>query len=363
VRALFRVVQRCLIAEFYRRNAGFLLVVLLLSFGFLSSVEHIALARYAMQLPLVLGVYAALWALYALKTAQFVRQTLHDPTFEILYLLRIVPAPTRWLVLAAAQAALLGPVLGYAVFVVVYGYAPGAEWALAAVPGFLLLLTQTAVYRYDVWLKAPHADQRRRSLSTWMTRRWRQPYPLFFIQHALRAEPMLLVLTKLGAGFVLWGVCRLYPTDDYDGRLLSLGVLLAAAIQGPLLMAWKTFEDQKLLFLRNLPFSLVQRAGFYLLTAALLWLPETLLLLRYRPNGVSWGFQLGIAVFGLSLNALFFSSLFGKSRSLEELMPHLFWGVIAFFFLVMFRVPVGVLAGLASGVAGGLFWRRFWKNQ
>lgn len=342
--ALWRVVYRCLVAEFYRHNIGLLLVVLLLAGGFLSSVEHIALARYAMQLPLVLGVYGVLWALYALKTVQFVRQTLHDPAFEILFFLRIVPTRTRWLVLAGAQAALLGPVLGYAVFVLAYGYAPGAEWALAAVPGFLLLLNLSAVYRYDAWLKAPHADQRRRSLSAWVTQRWQQPYPLFFIQHALRAEPVLLVLTKLGAGFVLWGVCRLYPTDDYDGRLLSLGVLLAAAVQGPLLVAWKEFEDQKLLFLRNLPFSLAQRAGFYLLTAALLWLPETLLLLRYRPEGVSWDFQLSVAAFGLTLNALFFSSLFEKSRSLEELMPRLFWGVIVGFFLVMFGVPVGGLA-------------------
>ncbi|MBC7891845.1 MAG: hypothetical protein H7Y12_06520 [Sphingobacteriaceae bacterium] len=350
--ALWRLIYRCLVVEFYQRNIGLLLVVLLLAGGFLSSVEHIALARYAMQLPLVLGVYGALWALYALKTVQFVRQTLHDPAFEILFFLRLVPARTRWLVLAGAQVALLGPVLGYAVFVMAYGYAPGAEWALATVPGFLILLLLAAVNRYDAWLKNPHADQRRRSLSAWVTRRWQQPYPLFFIQHVLRAEPVLLVLTKLGAGFVLWGVCRLYPTDDYDGRLISLGVLLAAAMQGPILVAWKTFEDQKLLFLRNLPFSLSQRAGFYLLTAALLWLPETLLLLRYRPDGVSWGFQLGVAVFGLSLNALFFSSLFGKNRSLEELMPRLFWGVIVGFFLIMFRVPV---EGLAIGCLTSAF--------
>ncbi len=350
--ALWRVVYRCLVAEFYRRNLGLFLVVLLLAGGFLSSVEHIALARYAMQLPLVLGAYGALWALYALKTVQFVGQTLREPAFEILFFLRIVPVRTRWLLLAGAQAALLGPVVGYAVFVMVYGYAPGAEWALATVPGFLVLMTLSAVLRYDSWLKNPHADQRRRSLSAWMTQRWRQPYPIYFIQHALRAEPVLLLLTKLGTGFVLWGVCRLYPTDDYDGRLLALGVLLAAAVQGPLLVAWKEFEDQKLLFLRNLPFSLAQRAGFYLLTTALLWLPEMLLLLRYRPEGVSRDFQLGVAAFGLALNALFFSSLFGKSRSLEELMPRLFWGVIAGFFGVMFRVPVG---GLVVGCLASAF--------
>ncbi len=358
MKAILHVVNRCWVAEFYRRNAGFFLLVLLGAFAFLRPLEHITLAKYALQLPLVLGVYGGLWALYALKILRFVGQTLDQPDHEILFHLRLLPRRARWLVLLVVQVQLLQPALLYAVFVVWLGYAPGAGWGVAAVVGWMTLLVLGGAAWLDHRLRNPHAEQNRWRLGTWLPFNGRRRYALYFPEHLLRREPVLLGLTKAGSLTLLWGVCRLYPTDDYDERLISLGVLVAAAVQGPLLAAWKGFEDQHLGFVRNLPFSLPRRAGLYLLTAAVLWLPETLVLLRNRPVGVSWGFQLTAAMFGLALNTLFFCSLFGKNRTLEELLPRLFWGVVVGFFWVMFRVPV---EGLAVG-AGVSAWWKFVRN-
>jgi hypothetical protein len=47
--ALWTVPEKLIVRQFYLQNTGLFLVVLMLACGFLSSVEHIALATYALH--------------------------------------------------------------------------------------------------------------------------------------------------------------------------------------------------------------------------------------------------------------------------------------------------------------------------
>lgn len=363
--SLFFLLNRCLVTEFYRQSAGFFMVVLLLAFGFFSSVEHIALAQYAFRLPMVMGIYWLLWALYGLKTLQFIGQTLRQPEYQILFQLRLVPFVQRAGLLLGVQFLLLLPAVFYAIFMMVRAGIPlRATGGLVLVLVFLLGLIIAGAVQTDYWLRHPNARQGRQPLFRFkLNFRLTTPYVLFFVHYLLRHQPVALGLTKLASGLLVYGVCHLYPTDDYDGRLLAIGVLLSVAVHAALTHLFYQFEWEQLLLLRNLPIPLFNRFGGYALVLLLLWLPECALLLRYRPEKESFWLITQLCGFGGGLLMLMYTQLLLRPLSLEQLVGRVFWGFVLGVFIVMFRVDIGLLGVLAWGLAYLIFWRRFWRAE
>ncbi|MCY7350358.1 MAG: hypothetical protein LH606_06795 [Cytophagaceae bacterium] len=364
MKSLFFLLNRCLVTEFYQQSAGFFMVILLLAFGFFSSTEHIALAQYAFRLPLVMGIYWVLWALYGAKTLQFVGQTLRQPEYQILFHLRLVPFRQRIGLLLGVQFSLLLPAVLYAVFMVVKAGIPlKATGGLALIPVFLIGLTVAGAAQTEYWLRHPNARQNRQRFRFWFNASYPTPYVLFFGRYLLRHQPVALGLTKLASALLVYGVCHLYPTDDYDGRLLAIGVLLSVAIHAGLVYQFYQFEAGQLLLLRNLPIPLAKRFIGYALVLALLWLPELGLLLRYRPVGVSIWFLAELCWFAWGLLLLIYSQLLIRPLTLEQLVGKAFWGFVLGVFIVMFRVDIGLLGLLAWGLGYAIFRRWFWRAE
>ena len=354
---MLKVLNRVLIQTFYARNAGTFLVVILLAFGFLSAVEHKALITAALGSPFLLALVFGLWGLYLVKTTSFVRQELSAPEHRFLQTFWLVPTPKRLGLWLTVQIALMFPILAYGQWMVQIA-AILQKWdSLIAIILWLVLLLVVGVWLNDHRLRHPNPESIRLPYLP-----IRLPYELFFPTHWLRHEPLSLVLTKAFSGLLLAGVCRLYPTDDYDQRLLLIGLLLAVLGHSQVGGQLSAFERQYLLILPNLPLSWTQRFGRYVLIYSLIWLPELLILLRNYPTAIPLDYVVWLWLTGWGAILLMHSLAYGHDVLPERWLSGVMATFIGGLLLIMFGVPVGVWLGVCWLGAVSFWYRSFYKR-
>ena len=349
---MLTLLNRLFVGPFYAENAGTFLVVILLAFGFMRAPEHEALITAALGSPFLLVIVFILWGLYLLKTTAFIRQTLTAPEHLFLQTFWLVPTPMRRTLWLAVQTALLLPIIAYAYWMLTIAIHLRQWTPFGAIVGVILILIATGAGLNDYRLRHPNPDAYRLPHFT-----IKLPYELFFPTYWLRHEPLSLVLTKAFSGLLLAGVCRLYPTDDYDQRLLLIGLLLAVLGHSQVSGQLSTFERQYLLLLPNLPLAWWQRLGRYALIYGLIWLPELLILLRNCPAAVGIDYVGWLWLTGWGGLLLLHSLAYGFDILPERWLSGVFASFIIGLLAIMFGLPVGVWLILGwLGATGIWYW-------
>lgn len=360
---LWNILYKTLVREYYRQNTGFLFLVLMFGFGILRPEDHIALASYVFASPFLLVLVFGLWALYHLKTLFFVRQRFLWDSHSFLYELVLIPATARRFLLWAVQMMLWLPVVAYAAFVGYFGWKTGQRSAVLLTGGYLLLLPLTGVGAYEYRLFRPNPDTRLNQLSAYINRRFTKPYWSYFVLYLFNQAPVLLFLTKAFTCAVVVGVCRLYPTDSYDERLLSLAGAVIGMVHLVILLHLYEFEHVQLPLLRNLPLSPGKRFVHYSCLFTLLILPEILFLFRYLPQGVSFLYALEWCGLLIGLLWLIFGRFLQKHHTMEHLLKLGVYAFVALYFLVMFRLPLPVIIFLCLSAGVWLFNRHYYSSE
>jgi hypothetical protein len=349
--------NRVFIGPFYAKNACTFLVLVLLAFGFLSAVEHKALITAALGSPFLLIIVFILWGLYLLKTTSFVRQELSAPEHLFLQTFWLVPNVTRYSLWLAIQIALLFPVIAYAGWMVQIANTYKKWDSLSAIVVYVVSLIIAGAAMNDHRLRHPSPDTFQLPHLT-----FKLPYELFFPTYWLRHEPLSLVLTKAFSGLLLAGVCRLYPTDDYDQRLLLIGLMLAILGHSQVGGQISAFERQYLLFLQNLPLSWLQRFAKYALIYGLIWLPELLILLRNCPSEIRLDYVVWLWLTGWGWLLLMHSLSYGRDIIPDRWLSGVFAGFIIGLLAIMFGLPVGTWLALGwLGAVGFWYWSRIYR--
>jgi hypothetical protein len=171
------------------------------------------------------------------------------------------------------------------------------------------------------------------------------------------------MLSKLFTCLILIGVCSLYPTDVYDERLLAIGGLIAAAGNTIFCQQLFYFENQFLSLNRNLPLSLQQRILGYLLTYSLLLIPELIIIFRNLPNGVSYLFAFQLIIFVLSMIFLNHHTQYINDISADTYLQRLFFAGILFLLLIMFKIPLILIALINFSLAIFVFQKNYYESQ
>lgn len=353
---MFTVLNRIFVTSFYVQNAGTFLVIFLLAFGFLRANEHEALITAAIGSPFLLAIVFGLWVLYLLKIIAFVSQQLAAPEHLFVRTFWLIPSPQRLGMWLTIQLGFLLPVIGYAGWMVKIA-ASYRQWtALGAIVLFVGMLALVGTWVADYRLKHPNTEAIRLPQFSVQL-----PYELFFPTYWLRHEPLSLVLTKAFSGLLLAGVCRLYPTDDYDQRLLLIGLLLAVLGHSQVGGQVSHFERRYLLLLQNMPFSWLQRLGRYALTYGILWLPELLILLRNCPTNIRLNYVVWLWLAGWGWILVLHSLSYGYEVLPERWLSGIVAGFVIGLLIIMFGLPLW--AWLLLGWFGAIaFWNRSHKR-
>lgn len=350
---MLSVLYRTLVLPFYARNAGTFLVIVLLAFGFMRPMDHEALITAALGSPFLLAVIFGLWSFYTGRIARFVHGQLAAPEHRFLQTYRLVPPRTRYTMWLLLVTQLLLPIIGYAGWMGARAVHYQAWGPLSGIVGAVLGQTAAGTWAADYRLRHPNpAALRLPRLNI------RLPYELFFSTYWLRHHPLAVGLTKLISAGLLVGVCRLYPTDDYDERLLVIGLLLAIITHSGLARQVDAFEHRYLLMLNNMPLSRLRRLGRYALTYGLVWLPELVLLLRNCPAAVPYHYAGLLWLTGWGWLLLLHSLAYGRNVAPDRWQTAVFWGFIGGLLLIMYHIPVG--AWLAVGWLGAAGVSFFW---
>lgn len=357
---LITVLTKTIVGQFYRQNAGLLAVVFFFAGSFLRSIEHIALAQIASHSLFVLGLYIVIWVVYAFHATRFAIRMIRQ--YDVLYQLRLIPVKTRLISLYITQLQLLIPVLAYAGFVLAISIQENTTQSSILLIISVILISIIPLSWIEYVLRHPNPESALGSLATKFSHRFTTPYGLFFLRYLVQRQLVLLLLTKAGTVVVILGVLLLYPTDDYDIRLLALGVLVAAVGHAALLYQLYQFEHERLALYRNLPISTLQRLLRYVLLVSCIFLPEGIVLIRYAPAELSAVDIASVWTFGHSLLLLQLAMLLKHHRPLDRFLPIIYWVIISGFFLIMYQLPLWGLAMAIWIISGWLTIKYYWQS-
>ncbi|HLL96251.1 MAG TPA: hypothetical protein VK404_14820, partial [Spirosoma sp.] len=151
---------------------------------------------------------------------------------------------------------------------------------------------------------------------------------------------------------------RLYPTDDYDQRLLLLGLMLALITHSQVGRHLHAFEQRYLLLLPNLPLSSAQRFGRYAITYGLIWLPELLILLRNYPTAIGFDYVAVLWLTGWGWLLLIHGLAYGRNVAPERWQTVVFAAFIGGLLAIMFGLTVGVWLAIGWLGAVGIALKR-----
>lgn len=357
-----RILSLTITKEYYRQNAVFIFAIMMFSFGFLRAEEHKTIIKSALNMPSLLVLIFIGWTLHALKVILFSLRMFEVKNNEFLYNIRLFSPLKRYLALGLMQLSLLQLTIIYSLWMIKIGLEQNKFVETIAIIGFNIFLVLMGVIVYEYRLKHPNAVRVSAKPIQNLISRFNTPSYLFFVQYLFAKQPVLVLLSKLFTCFVLVGVCSLYPTDAYDERLLALGCLFAAAGHTVLCQQFFYYENQFLSFSRNLPLSSAQRLLGYLCTYFLLLIPEFVILIRSLPVGVSYLFALQLSIFILSMVLLNHHTQYINSVSVDIYLQRLFFAGILFLLLIMFKIPVILMALVNFLLAIFVFHKNYYES-
>src|SRR6187551_2707599 len=113
---IFSILQRVLVREFYRANAGLFFLVIGIGVGFMRSYEHIALAEFFSASPTLMLVPILVWTIYTLNVIKFNRDILQRKENEFILHVTLLPSSQKWIGVLTTLFYQLIPAILYGIF-------------------------------------------------------------------------------------------------------------------------------------------------------------------------------------------------------------------------------------------------------
>ena len=270
-----RFLTKLFVFSFYRSNAGFFLFFFFFFFGVVQAGSLLAYHRSLMlsilQSPVVLAAVLLLWLLYYVKCIGWCLRLVAAPEGSFLYSLASLPgaAQLRWY--ASVQVMLLAPVWIYVLTLAVYGWRIGYTGSAVAVLLLQVLLialgTFTLYRRINNWITPPP------SFTVRLLPRGPKPLHLVVLYYFAYEQKRLTLSLKALSGFLIY-IALILNREGYDNDSFIFFFQLILLTHTVFAFKGVRFLEGQLAIWRNLPLSLAYRAGVYVLTYAVLLLPE-----------------------------------------------------------------------------------------
>ena len=220
-----KVLVRVIAVEFYKQNAAFFGLILLVFFGFVRGEEHLAIGDFLVSYPSALFFLYGLWLSYLVKILLFTGPAVFRVENQFLSNFSLLPLPEKIYSLLVTSWLLFLPATVYGVFLI-YLAVTQEFWmsvisVIGAITGFILII---CILLYRKFSSLPHEQT---ILQFRFATKYTRSAKLYFAEYVLRNEPVLFFLTKAYSCLLIIGTSMLYQTDEFDLRLFTTGILLA----------------------------------------------------------------------------------------------------------------------------------------
>lgn len=357
------VLNKVLVKEYYRLNAGFFLVIITLAFGFMSGTEHRALAEFFIASPLLLSAPIGMWAIYLLKIINFNRSQVGLPQNQFLYTFNLWSYPRQVLPFFLIVATQFMPAILYGFFLVVMALKNNFYVPVIIIPIALFLFLLIATVMLQRQLNHVVSEAAVSILKKYLDYRLTKPLTQFYLEYLTRKDPALIFGTKIFSGLLIFAVTQLYSGESYDVRLLGMGCALSFSAGFMIVRQIYYFENKVFVLLRNLPLPVIRRITTFLLVFLILCLPEITVVIKYFPDALHWMEAPSVIFFGISTGLLFYGLHFTEVIHQKNFERPVFALVIGWILLILFRVPVFVLVLVNSGIGIWLVGKNFYRFE
>jgi len=326
------VLTKVIVARFYQVNAGFFLALFLLLFGIMSGKEtvmfHYAIMQAIMGSWLFLSLAMALWMLYNVKCISFCLKELDRPENSFLFNLQAISDRQQFKLLAACYFELYLPVIIYGTITLVIGVKE-AHYLTAAT--FLLFqlamcLAGALVCFYTIngtWKKPaftlPSLDPfPRKNISSSL------------LHFSLSQRKGTFIAIKLFS-ILLLQIMVAANAEKESREAVCVLIMFLISAHALLPMYYVRFMEKELSFLRNTSLSLMRRFFIYVLTYAVIFIPELLFLLWNERAVLSLQVIFSLYALAVSQLSLYTSILYIKKVTTERYTTVIF----AIFFITL----------------------------
>ena len=352
------ILTKTIARDYFRQNIGFYLLVVMLAFGFMSWNEHRQIIMVILSDASFLFYTFLLWSIHVLKTQYFLHRQLQLPSFEFLREIDLLKTSTLAKELLGLQVSLNSPFILYGAAMMLLGL------QTHRIPQVILLffmqLTLLVIpaiysfYRIRFWTK--FSSNKTSKMMSWTPPNWPA---LYFIRHLFLKDPILFLSSKALSVFFVAGTAFLFPTDDYDVRLLYLGLLFSGAGQFAIGRSFHHFLHHEMLWSRNFPLSKSQLFIQLLLTGLSLTIIEHFVILRYWSELVNV-IQLMSAMFFIQMSTVFWLSYYYLTHcQTDKAVRRIYFSIVFLFVFTMFGLPYGILGLVIAILAYYILFRYY----
>jgi hypothetical protein len=359
---LTRVLLKIFAGGFYQVHAGILFFVFFIMVGTVPGnmlvSYHKSLMLAMTSSPVMLALVMGGWLVYILKSWHYVGTQLFAPEKQFLFYssTALSPAEQRksWCYM---QAAILAPIIIYALLAVGVGLTHHFYILPAVIMLFLtgIIWCSSLIY---VRLMNGLIDGSKQSLLLRWSSKWRKPYFSLYVYHIFDDKKVPYFITKGLSWLIISGVFYLFADVKTDTRVAGIAILAVITAHIVLIFEERRFEETKLSFARNLPYSRLRLflnfAGVYFF----LLLPESVWLFsRFNPL-----IALELLLAGLSIALLFHSLLYWFGLNMDKYLQWILGIFMVMFWVIMFRL-LWVLIPLNLVVAYLLFYNNYYRYE
>jgi hypothetical protein len=173
------------------------------------------------------------------------------------------------------------------------------------------------------------------------------------LEWLIRNEFLSWLGTKLFACTLLFGVVQLYHYEQYDHRLLAMGVSIVFTSNIILLNHLHRFENKEMVIYRNLPLRFTTRLFNLIIPITFVCLPELGMLVTQLPEGESFYQTIPMAI---SILVGYYGLLFRKDWGIEKSVKASLFITLMLIVLILFKISLLILT-VSMTVIGVLLWK------
>lgn len=336
MRAVLKILHRSLVIEFYKHNAAFFGLIILVFFGFIRGNEHLIIGAFLVSNPGALFFLYALWLVYSIKVILFLKPEIHKSQNSFLESFLLLSNKVKFTSLYSVSLFILAPVLFYGSFLMFLAISKSHFLTVFSITGFILLLSLglSAYIHYQLH-RLPHEKQ---VFQLRFFKKITLAPKLFYISFLLRKEVVLFILTKIYTCLLIIGTSALYTTDDFDLRLLATGVLLATVGNVTIMHKYVWFQYQPLAFSLNLPRTYSNIIMSQIMSIIIVSIPEIVVLFRHYPISMNVLNIIGLLLLVIGLNHFMYAWMIRQQVELSNFIVVVFWIVVFTTFFILFSV-------------------------
>ncbi len=348
--ALKKVLIRTIVIEFYKENAGLLLVVIGFGFAFLKTPQHIDIASALAYQPVYYLVPLGLWILYGLKTLSFFFRIKQLPQNWFLTDINTLKSVKLKPLVIYIQFLLLVPVLGYSIFMTIIAAQLGQVQSVLILTISNIAILMTAAHFLHRRLITPVDISISKKSRDW-TKLLPRTYSFLFIHHLAKRHGISLVLTKFFSIGIVLGATAIFNVEGVDLRYLALGLLLSSAVNASFSFKYSAFEKDALKLYRNLPLSKLNLFGKNSITFLILSLPDFLVFFGNNLSNVNV-FELIKTVLIIPIMALLYYEIIRwKGINEEASVKYIFFITAFLFFVILGYVDILVIEAVVISLS------------